>query len=239
MLGTSHGEFKVLLIEEDAFERETVEASLSAVGRFELVVRPDASDALALVASLEPDIVLIGVGSGGMHCSDDIGKVLHELKARPGLATIVLSAREDEGSCVMALNSGADDYIVKPVRFLELVARINAVMRRMTSASANEVLRFDELSIDVTAREVKCSGELVQLTAKEFDLLAYMARSPRRVLTKDQLLLNVWGAEPGWQGISTVKEHVHRLRSKLEHAPNGRRHIVTVHGLGYRFEPSL
>jgi two-component system alkaline phosphatase synthesis response regulator PhoP len=132
---------------------------------------------------------------------------------------------------------GADDYIVKPFSPRELVARVRSVLRRATATPPSSVFEFGDLRVDIASREVSLRGEPVELRRREFDLLAFLCASPRRVLTRDQLLLNVWHSAPDWQTAATVSEHVHRLRSKIEDDPTRPRRIVTVRGVGYRFEP--
>jgi two-component system phosphate regulon response regulator PhoB len=139
---------------------------------------------------------------------------------------------------------GADDYVVKPFSPGELLARIQSVLRRSRPAqrAAHAVtggLRFGDLWIDRRSREVECGGQLVELTAKEFDLLVFLATSPRQVFSRRQLLEHVWSSSGDWQDEATVTEHVHRLRPKITTDPDGPPRIVTVRGVGYRFEPGV
>jgi DNA-binding response OmpR family regulator len=134
---------------------------------------------------------------------------------------------------------GADDYIVKPFSGAELVARIYALIRRNNRSEAPEPpkrFRYGKLTLDVGAREVALDGVVVDTTAKEFDLLALLAASPRRVFSREQLLEQVWGSSTRWQDPSTVTEHVRRLRLKIEADPSRPRYLQTVRGVGYRFE---
>jgi DNA-binding response OmpR family regulator len=137
---------------------------------------------------------------------------------------------------------GADDYIVKPFSRGELSARIETVLRRTRSSSSTEVksaasgLNFGELKIDLTTREVERSGEIIELTAMEFNLLAFLASSPRQVFSRQQLLQNVWSSSSEWQDEATVTEHIRRVRRKIEVDPDHPRWITTVRGVGYRFE---
>jgi len=137
---------------------------------------------------------------------------------------------------------GADDYIVKPFSRGELSARIETVLRRTRSSTSPEVksaasgLNFGELKIDLTTREVERSGELIELTAMEFNLLAFLASSPRQVFSRQQLLQNVWSSSSEWQDEATVTEHIRRVRRKIEVDPDHPRWITTVRGVGYRFE---
>ena len=133
---------------------------------------------------------------------------------------------------------GADDYVVKPFSPGELTARIDSVLRRSrpTSAPARGLV-FGALEIDQMARDVHVGGRLIELTAKEFDLLAFLASSPRQVFSRDQLLEHVWSSSSEWQGPATVTEHVRRLRRKIERDPEHPLFLHTVRGVGYRFEP--
>jgi DNA-binding response OmpR family regulator len=150
---------------------------------------------------------------------------------------IVLSGHSDEADRIVGLELGADDYVVKPFSPRELVARVRSVLRRTRGTAAAGQLDYDDLVIDLSTREVWSRGELVDLRRREFDLLAFLAGSPRQVFTRDQLLLTVWEVEPEWQGAATVSEHVHRLRGKIEIDPAHPTRIITVRGVGYRFEP--
>jgi two-component system, OmpR family, phosphate regulon response regulator PhoB len=139
---------------------------------------------------------------------------------------------------------GADDYIVKPFSPGELSARIETVLRRSRPAgtevrSALPSGYFGGLHIDPLTREVSCAGKLALLTAKEFDLLAFLALSPRQVFTRQQLLEQVWSSSTEWQDEATVTEHIRRVRRKIESDPDHPRWITTVRGVGYRFEPCV
>jgi DNA-binding response OmpR family regulator len=151
---------------------------------------------------------------------------------------ILLTARVEEADRVLGLELGADDYVTKPFSPRELVARVRTVLRRtQPPATSPVVLRHDGLTIDLRAREVVVDGRPVALTAKEFDLLAFLAQAPRQVFSRAQLLHHVWDSSPDFQDPATVTVHVRRLRNKLEHDPERARWIMTVFGVGYRFEP--
>ncbi|HEY3188387.1 MAG TPA: response regulator transcription factor, partial [Solirubrobacteraceae bacterium] len=150
---------------------------------------------------------------------------------------ILLTAKGEEVDRVVGLRSGADDYMVKPFSPAELVARVDAVLRRVRPAAADtEPLRFGELEIDPHARRVRVRGEEVHLTQREFDLLEFLARHPGQVFTRDQLMDAVWQF-PFYTDTSTVTVHVRRLRAKLEADPDKPRFLQTVWGVGYRFQP--
>ena len=163
--------------------------------------------------------------------------VLTSLRAL-GSAThvIVLSGAGGESDRIQALDLGADDYVVKPFFVRELAARVLAVGRRQRDAD-QRVLQLGALAVDLAAREVSVAGVPVDLTAKEFDLLAFLAARPGEVFSRDALLRSVWQSAPDWQAGATVTEHVRRERRKIEADPDQPRWLVTVRGVGYRFEP--
>ena len=148
---------------------------------------------------------------------------------------IILSAVGDEFDKVLLLEIGADDYVVKPFGVRELLARIRAVLRR-TSPDSNTVITFSDNVIDLKRRVVTRHGEEIKLTRGEYNLLTYFLQNPDRPLTRDMILNSVWGYE-SFPNTRTVDAHVVRLRQKLEPEPNAPRHILTVHGVGYRFLP--
>ncbi|MEI8240310.1 MAG: response regulator transcription factor [Actinomycetota bacterium] len=224
----------LLLVDDDKDLQATLVASFASIGNSDVRSVHNAEEAAEVLRMAPPDLMVLDLGLPGMGGLELIRLVRKKDSALP---IIVLSARDDESNRIMALSYGADDYVTKPFSFLELVARINAVMRRGAPNVHHEELVFGELRINLVSREVLLNGEPIPLAVKEFDLLAFLATSPRRAFTKNQLLLHVWGAEPGWQSLSTVKEHVHRLRAKLEPNADSIKHITTMHGLGYRFDP--
>jgi len=161
------------------------------------------------------------------------------LRERGDTPIIMLTARREEPDRIAGLEMGADDYVVKPFSPQELVSRVRAVLRRTRGSmagSGERPLIFGDLKIDPQTRLVEVNGSEQSLTAKEFDLLWTMARHPRQVFSRDQLLDLVWGLTE-YIDPSTVTVHVRRLREKIEADPGEPRHIVTVWGVGYRFEP--
>jgi DNA-binding response OmpR family regulator len=151
----------------------------------------------------------------------------------------MLTARGEEADRIAGLELGADDYVAKPFSPRELTARVKAVLRRATAPlpaeQETQPLNADDLSIDTVTHEVRLRGELVALTAKEFDLLVHLMRHPRRAFRREELLRDVWGFSYG--DTSTVTVHVRRLREKIEADPSNPRYVCTVWGVGYRFEP--
>jgi two-component system response regulator ResD len=160
------------------------------------------------------------------------------IRDRSQLPVIMLTARGDEADRIVGLELGADDYVTKPFSPRELVARVRTVLRRGGAASdrRDEHLRFGELEIDAAAREVRRRGSALRLTAREFDLLLFLARHPRRAFSRDQLMSRVWGYEPAFDS-GTITVHVRRLREKIEDDPARPRRLETVWGVGYRFSP--
>jgi DNA-binding response OmpR family regulator len=150
---------------------------------------------------------------------------------------VMLTARGDEADRIVGLELGADDYVTKPFSPRELAARVQTVLRRAKPVSSDaERLEFDGLAIDPRTREVVRDGEPLRLTAKEFDLLLFLASNPRQVFSRDQLMGRVWGYEAAVD-TGTVTVHVRRLRSKIERDPSSPEHLETIWGVGYRFVP--
>jgi DNA-binding response OmpR family regulator len=166
-------------------------------------------------------------------------EITRRLRAAGDTPIIMLTARREEADRIAGLELGADDYVVKPFSPQELVSRVKAVLRRARGTaptSAERPLTFDDLRIDPITRLVEVNGAEKSLTAKEFDLLWVLARHPRQVFNRDQLLDLVWGISE-YVDPSTVTVHVRRLREKIEADPANPRHIQTVWGVGYKFEP--
>jgi two-component system, OmpR family, phosphate regulon response regulator PhoB len=227
------GPIRVLVAEDDVdlqgFLRDTLEAEGMTVQ-----VASDGAGALLAVGSEPPDIVLLDLDLPDLDGLD----VLSAIRKRGDLPIIVLTGRRLEQDRVIGLERGADDYVVKPFSARELVARIRTVLRRSDHASeaeVSDVLTFDGLVIDRTARDVTVDGRPVELTKREFDLLAFLAAHPRRVFSRQELLSEVWGSSEEWQVPATVTEHIRRVRLKVEPDPAAPRWIHNVRGVGYRF----
>jgi DNA-binding response OmpR family regulator len=221
----------VLVIDDDPQIRSLVTRLLAHEG-YAALEAPNAAAALVVIEKSAPDLVLLDVM---MPHTDGID-LLGEIRTKSTIPVIILTGRGDEADRILGLRAGADDYVVKPFSSGELMARIDSVLRRATPATAGDVLRFDDLEIDTTTRDVRVGGSLVVLTAKEFDLLAFLARSPRQVFDRHQLLTQVWSSSGEWQDPATVTEHVRRIRRKIESDPDRPRWVTTVRGVGYRFE---
>jgi DNA-binding response OmpR family regulator len=164
-------------------------------------------------------------------------EILREIRRGGETPVILLTARSDETDRVVGLELGADDYVVKPFSPRELAARVRSVLRRSRVRPSAERLAFEGLVIDTAARDVFVSGHRVQMRPREFDLLAFLAASPRQVFSRSQILERVWDAPAEFQDLSTITVHVRRLRNKIEADPMHPRWITTVWGVGYRFEP--
>jgi DNA-binding response OmpR family regulator len=230
------GACTVLVVDDEPMLRNLLCRLLKMEG-YEVVEAEDGQTALDLVAAEKPDLVLLDV----MLPARDGLDVLGDLRRTSDIPVILVSALAEEADRVIGLKMGADDYVTKPFSAAELSARVESVLRRAVMRKAPEVadsrLSFDGLVINVGTREVSMAGEKIEMTAKEFDLLAYIAGSPRQVFSREQLLQQVWGSSSSWQSDATVTEHVRRLRRKIEVDPDNPRWIMTVRGVGYRFEP--
>jgi two-component system, OmpR family, response regulator ResD len=225
---------RVLVVEDDATVREVVERYLEREG---IVVDAVADGLVALehAASCWPDLVVLDLMLPGI----DGLEVCRRLRARAPVPVIMLTARGDEDDRVIGLELGADDYIAKPFSPRELTLRVQAVLRRASGAvptgQDRARIAVGELDIDVPSREVFRSGARLALTAREFDLLVHFATHPRRVLRREELLEEVWGFSYG--DTATVTVHVRRLREKIEGEPAAPKHLTTVWGVGYRWDP--
>jgi DNA-binding response OmpR family regulator len=227
---------KLLIVEDDPKMQDLLGQLLRPQGYDVRGVKNSAETLSAIVVD-EPDLVLLDVALG----SEDGRELLREIRCLSDVPVVFLTGRGLEIDRIAGLRMGADDYVVKPFSPGELTARIETVLRRART-SRNEVagegstLRFGSLSIDLLTREVHVDSELVDLTAKEFNILAFLASSPRQVFSREQLLQHVWNSSCEWQDEATVTEHIRRVRRKIEVDPDHPRWITTVRGVGYRFE---
>ncbi len=193
----------------------------------------DGESLLALIAHHRPDLVITDLDLPSLTGLE----LIRRLFSRGRLPTIVVTERDSEMDRVVSLEMGADDYIVKPFSHRELLARVHAVLRRSEQCPECESIRFEGLWIDRNTREVRIGDEQIELTALEFDLLVFLAGSPRQVFSRETLLDRVWGSSSEWQTTATVSEHIHRLRRKIEADPAHPQWIQTMRGVGYRFVP--
>jgi DNA-binding response OmpR family regulator len=226
---------RILLVDDDADLRDLLVRALRADG-YRVDTAPDIVSSRTMLATSPPDLVLLDIMLAG---EDGLG-LLGDIRRTSELPVILLTGKGREADRVVGLKLGADDYVVKPFSVSELAARIETVLRRAGPRAARgkaQVLDFGRIQIDPSTREVRKDGEPCPMTAKEFDLLAYLATSPRQVFSREQLLDHVWGSSSEWQDTATVTEHVRRVRKKIEDDPNQPQWIVTFRGVGYRFEP--
>src|SRR5579862_2848087 len=230
----SHARGRVLVVDDEPTIVEVVARYLERAG-YDTAVAGTGQAALSHAAGQRPDVVVLDL----MLPDIDGLEVMRRLRQadRRRTAIILLTARGEESDRVIGLRLGADDYVVKPFSPAELVARVDAVLRRLEPTPDREPpLCFGELEIDPAARQVQLDGERVELTQREFDLLLFLARHPGQAFTREQLMDCVWQFA-FYLDTSTVTVHIRRLRSKLEPDPGRPRHIETVWGVGYRFTP--
>ena len=219
---------RVLVVDDDASIAEMLTIVLRQEGfDSRMVTRGD--HALDAFRDYKPDVVLLDRMLPGKDGID----VCKEIRAESGVPIVMLTAKGDTVDVVVGLESGADDYVVKPFKPKELVARIRAWVRRNDSTSQAETLTIGDLSIDVAGHQVSRDGEAVSLTPLEFDLLVCLARKPWQVFTREVLLEQVWGYRHA-ADTRLVNVHVQRLRSKIEHDPENPEVVVTVRGVGYK-----
>ena len=234
---------KILVVEDELALRETITYNLQQQG-YEVLTAEDGEMGIRLAKEHQPDLMLLDI----MLPNVDGFEVCRIIRKEMNLPILMLTARSSEIDRVLGLEMGADDYIVKPFSMRELLSRVKAQLRRMkmireeidnqslkeTSDESN-ILRFDNLKIDLVRREVSRDEEILSLKPKEYDLLHYLAKHRRAALSRDTILREVWG----WEytgGTRTVDVHIRWLREKIEADPANPARIITVHGIGYRFE---
>ena len=218
---------RVLIVDDDQALSEMLGIVLRGEG-FEPVFCGDGAQALQVFRSCKPDVVLLDLMLPGRDGID----VCRSIRAESGVPIVMLTAKTDTVDVVVGLESGADDYIVKPFKPKELVARIRARMRRNDDAPPL-TLTIGDLAIDVSGHQVTRDGQALSLTPLEFDLLVCLARRPGKVFTREVLLQDVWGYRHA-ADTRLVNVHVQRLRAKIEHDPEDPAIVVTVRGVGYK-----
>jgi DNA-binding response OmpR family regulator len=230
---------RILVVDDDPQLRSLLLLVLEGEG-YPVTLASDAPSAVAEVEKGSTDLVVLDVSLG----VDDGRMVLARIREMGDLPVILISGKGDTADRVLGLRLGADDFLPKPFSPVELVARVETVLRRSGARTAPAPLAAvadgepsKGLKVNEVTREVTIDGQPVDLTAKEFDLLAFLARSPRQVFSRGQLLEHVWSSRSEWQDEATVTEHVRRVRHKIEPDPAKPRWITTVRGVGYRFEP--
>jgi two-component system, OmpR family, response regulator ResD len=229
-----HTRGTVLVVDDEPTITEVVARYLERAG-YRTRIAADGPRAIEMATSQRPDLVLLDLMLPGLD-GLEVMRRLRELD-RDRIAVILLTAKGDESDRVIGLRLGADDYVVKPFSPAELVARVDAVLRRIdTSPDQESPIELDDMTIDPSSRQVFIRGEEVQLTQREFDVLLFLARHPGQVFSRNQLMDAVWQYS-FYTDTSTVTVHVRRLRAKIEPDPARPRHIQTVWGVGYRFQP--
>jgi len=222
----------VLVVDDEPIVREVVVRYLAREGHRTLEAA-DGREARDAIERSEPDLVVLDVMLPGV----DGLELCRWIRSSSELPVIMLTARGEEADRVVGLELGADDYVTKPFSPRELAARVRSVLRRSAPPGATaEVLTFGDVELERATREARKAGVEVRLTAKEFDLLWFLAEHPRRVFSRDQLMATVWGYTAALD-TGTVTVHVRRLREKLEDTPSEPSHLQTVWGVGYRLVP--
>jgi DNA-binding response OmpR family regulator len=231
--GDGAGSSRVLVIEDDRHLADVVVRYLEREG-FAVEVVHDGESGLRRALESLPDLVVLDLMLPRLHGIE----VFRRLRRVAPIPVVMLTARGSEEDRVTGLELGADDYVAKPFSPRELSARVRAVLRRASAGvevRGTSVLRAGELELDLVAHEARRDGEPLSLTARELDLLAFLMAHPRQAFSRQELLREVWGHEIG--DTATVTVHVQRLRDKAEVDPRSPRHVLTVRGTGYRFEP--
>lgn len=225
----------ILVVEDEPSLAEVVSLYLKRAG-FQVQVATDGKKAMSILEKQIPDFVIMDI----MLPEVDGLSLTRWLRDRSDVPIIMVTARREEVDRIAGLEMGADDYVVKPFSPQELVSRVRAVLRRIgrdqDGTESERALSFDSIQIDPRTRVVMVKESQIELTAKEFDMMYLLARHPKQVFTRDQLLERVWGGaeyiDPG-----TVTVHVRRLREKIESDPSKPKHLITIWGVGYKFEP--
>jgi two-component system alkaline phosphatase synthesis response regulator PhoP len=221
---------RILIAEDDHSCRLALHQYFERAG-YRVTEAADGPASLRAVFQSSADLVILDLGLPGV----DGLEVLAKIRRDSAVPVIVCSGRDSESERIRSLDLGADDFVVKPFSFAELEARVRAVLRRGAKTPPNRLLHYGDLVIDRDTRTVTLAETIVPMTRKEFDLLAFLAASPGRVFSRQDLLERVWASTDEWQGCSTVTEHVRRIRLKIEDDPNTPHWIATARGIGYRF----
>lgn len=220
---------EILIIDDEPQIRKLLKIALES-NDYKVQLATSGKEGLMMAANHPPELVILDLG-----LPDKSGhEVLKELKAWYNKPVIILSVQNNENSIIKALDNGASDYLSKPFRTGELLARIRSSIKRSTAANIEAPLIYDDLEIDLIARTLRKNGTIIKLTATEYNLLSLFARNEGKVLTHQYILKEVWGL--GFQSDTQyLRVYVAQLRKKLEDNPNNPRHILTESGVGYRF----
>jgi DNA-binding response OmpR family regulator len=223
---------RILVIDDDPKVQKAMSRLFEPEG-YAVEIAADGRCGVEAFSAREPRVVLLDLRMPGMSGRD----VCHEIKRRsPDVPIIVVSATSDEMDKVLLLELGADDYVTKPFSPRELLARTRAALRRSSRAPAVESFSFDDTVVDFTRMQLNRAGQVIPTTAQEFKLLKFMIEHRERVISRDELLNEVWGYQD-YPTTRTVDNHILKLRQKLEREPANPVHFLTVHGVGYRFVP--
>ena len=224
---------RILVVDDDVQLLDVVANYLKRDG-CEVDVATDGVTGLRMALETLPDLVVLDVMLPGL----DGFEVCEQIRQVAPIPVMMLTARTEEDDRLLGFEQGADDYLTKPFSPRELTARVKAILRRArgeVGVPGSGVLHVGDVTLDLVSREVTRAGAPISLSAREFDLLAFFARNPQRVFTREDLLSSVWGWSFG--DTATVTVHVRRLRLKIEPDPTMPRHIVAIRGVGYRCEP--
>jgi two-component system, OmpR family, phosphate regulon response regulator PhoB len=221
----------ILIVDDDPAVRNLIGWQLELDGHGFIAVANGGS-ALAAIAGGEIALVVLDLSLPDMSGLD----LLRHIRQTTALPVIIVSGRVGEADRIAGLDLGADDYMTKPFSPGELSSRVRAVMRRTSPVEPTQLL-FENLRIDLSARQVFVNDRPIELAPREFEVLAFLAGSPRTAFTRSQLLQQVWRSSSGWHDEATVTQHVHRVRHKIEPNPDKPRWLKTVSRVGYRFEP--
>ncbi len=221
---------KILVVEDDRAAQRVLRRRFESED-YVVELTPDGKSGLEAFRSSAPAAVVLDLRLPGIPGND----VCREIKKEaPSVPVIVLSAKADVADKVLLLELGADDYVTKPFSPRELLARVRAAMRRNRPTGVGDLLLFDAVSVDFAKMELTRNGQPVPMTAQEFNLLKFFAQNPRRVISRTELLNEVWGYE-NYPSTRTVDNHIWKLRLKLEDDPANPVHLQTIHGAGYKF----
>ncbi|MDQ6605889.1 MAG: response regulator transcription factor [Actinomycetota bacterium] len=234
-----HSRGSVLVVDDEPTIAEVVSRYLERAG-YRARIAADGVSAIESAARQRPDLVVLDLmlpGLDGLEVMRRLASLALRHHGRDRIAVILLTAKGEESDRVIGLRLGADDYVVKPFSPAELVARVDAVLRRVDTSPAHEAaIELPDMKIDPGSRRVFVGREEAALTQREFDLLLFLARHPGQVFSRNQLMDAVWQYS-FYTDTSTVTVHIRRLRAKVESDPAQPRHIQTVWGVGYRFQP--
>jgi DNA-binding response OmpR family regulator len=223
---------KVLVVEDDRAVQRALKRLLESED-YTVQISSDGAAGIEAFRSFQPDVVVLDLRLPGVP-GHDVCRTIK--KESPAVPIIVLSAKTDVADKVLLLELGADDYVTKPFSPRELVARVRAAVRRTNPGQASKRISFGDVAVDFPKMQATRGGHPVPLTAQEFKILKFLVQNPERVLSREELLNEVWGYQ-NYPTTRTVDNHIWKLRQKLESDPENPQHFLTVHSAGYRFLP--